>query len=305
MKRMMSYLQENEKEPAVTTDLVAGISPHDDYLYAARVYFPLFRVIRPKEVVIFGVTHRTVRNEIGDPQNKIILDSHRYWVGLDRTVSVSSLREIIVGSLDTSLFIVSNKAHQLEHSIEALVPFLQYFNPEVKIVPIMITVMSFERMDTVTEKLSELFARYIADNRLVAGRDIMFLISSDADHYGKDFNNAPFGEDERAQQTGTSQDRRIAGDYLEGYATATKIKALSNELKDVVWCGRYSVPFGLLTAEKTFRKAYDKSMVGTVLRYSDTYSEGVLPLRKTGMGTTAPFSLKHWVGFLSAGYTLE
>jgi hypothetical protein len=41
---------------------------------------------------------------------------------------------------------------------------------------------------------------------------------------------------------------------------------------------------------------------GTLFRYSDTYSEGVLPLKKTGMGLTAPFSLRHWVSFCSIGY---
>jgi hypothetical protein len=41
---------------------------------------------------------------------------------------------------------------------------------------------------------------------------------------------------------------------------------------------------------------------GELVRYSDTYSGGVLPLTQTGMGTTAPFSLKHWVGFFTMVY---
>jgi hypothetical protein len=46
---------------------VAGlIAPHDDYLYAGRVYYPLFRNLRTREAVIFGVTHGTVRKEIGN-----------------------------------------------------------------------------------------------------------------------------------------------------------------------------------------------------------------------------------------------
>ena len=47
---------------------MAGISPHDDYLYAGRVYYPLFNKLRTREAVIFGVTHGAVRKEIGDPQ---------------------------------------------------------------------------------------------------------------------------------------------------------------------------------------------------------------------------------------------
>jgi hypothetical protein len=48
-----------------------------------------------------------------------------------------------------------------------------------------------------------------------------------------------------------------------------------------------------------------KGLAGTLFKYSDTYSEGVLPLTKTGMGTTAPFSLRHWVSFCSIGYYLD
>ena len=68
MKHLVEYLSDNENKPIASHVLVAGISPHDDFLYAGQVYFPLFRSVKPKEVVIFGVTHGTVRKEIGDPQ---------------------------------------------------------------------------------------------------------------------------------------------------------------------------------------------------------------------------------------------
>jgi len=52
-------------------------------------------------------------------------------------------------------------------------------------------------------------------------------------------------------------------------------------------------------------KVSGRGLRGQVFRYSDTYSEGVLPLKKAGFGITAPFSLKHWVGFFSAGFYLD
>jgi len=67
------------------------------------------------------------------------------------------------------------------------------------------------------------------------------------------------------------------------------------------WCGKYSIPFGLLTSEKAVALSTGRVLTGKLFRYSDTYSEGALPLTKTGMGTTAPFSLRHWASFLSAG----
>jgi AmmeMemoRadiSam system protein B len=305
MKRLVDYLSSIEHEPRTQQVFVAGISPHDDFLYAGHVYFPLFRSVKPKEVVVFGVTHRTVRNEIGDPQGILILDEHKVWQGCGREVSISAMREFIKSNLDTQYYRVSNKAHNLEHSIEAMIPWLQYYNPNVKITPVMVTQMPFERMEEVSEKLSVIISDYIKKNRLIPGRDIFFLCSSDANHYGRDFDNVPFGEDDAAHAKGIEQDKQIADKYLSGVIEADRIQHFTEVMKNIVWCGKFSIPFGLLTIEKTMHKAFGKNVIGTILRYSDSYSEGVLPLKQTGMGTTAPFSLKHWVGYLSMGYWLE
>jgi MEMO1 family protein len=305
MKRFVEYLAINEDKSMNRHVFVAGISPHDDYLYAGHVYFPLFQSVKPKEVVIFGVTHGTVRKEIGDPQGVLILDEYKAWQGCGSEVSISPLREFIKSNLDTQYFQVSNKAHTLEHSIEATIPWLQYFNPNVKIMPVMVTLMPIERMNEVSEKLSFIISEYIKKNHLVPGRDIFFLCSSDANHYGRDFNNVPFGEDSAAHVKGIEQDQQIAERYLSGIIEPEGIQRFTETMKNLVWCGKFSIPFGLLTIEKTMHQAFGKKITGTLLRYSDSYSEGVLPLKQIGMGTTAPFSLKHWVGYLSMGYWME
>ena len=304
MEKLVKYLQSIENQ-VVEPNIIAGISPHDDYLYAARVYFPLFKTIKAKEAVIFGVTHGTVRKEIDDPQNILLLDEFREWRGPRKNIGISPLREFIKNRLDTSYFKVNNKAHELEHSVEGLLPFLQYFNPDIKITPIMVTAMQFERMEEVSEKLAGIIAKYIKENTLVLGKDIIFLIASDANHYGKDFNNIPFGEDSISHQKATEQDRRIANDYLKDVVQPETIKKFTDEMKNVVWCGKFSVPFGLLTAEKTVEIVSEKKLKGKILRYSDTFTEGVLPIKGTELGTTAPFSLKHWCGFLSAVFYIE
>lgn len=302
MKRLIEFLKNSETDEPVSQMLVAGISPHDDYLYAARMYYPLFRVLRAKEVVIFGVTHGTVRREIGDPHNLIILDQYDAWRGLTGNVEISPLREFIKSRLDSQYYTVDNKAHRLEHSIEALIPFLQYYNPSIMITPIMVTAMPYERMDEISGRLSTIISEYIRRRNLIPGRDIAFLMSSDANHYGKDFSNAPFGEDDAAHSKGIEQDIRVARECCEDTIYESKIKNLIEELKTISWCGKYSVPFGLLTVKKVIENITGAKLKGKILRYSDTYSEGVLPLTKTGMGTTAVFSLKHWVGFFSAGF---
>jgi len=53
MNQLMSYLNRYNKnvENFPADNLVAAISPHDDYLYAGNVYYPLYKLIRTKEVV--------------------------------------------------------------------------------------------------------------------------------------------------------------------------------------------------------------------------------------------------------------
>jgi AmmeMemoRadiSam system protein B len=305
MKKFVDYLEKNEKEKYPMRTFVAGIAPHDDYLYAGRVYYPLYKSLKVKEVVIFGVTHGTVRKEIGDPKNVLILDNYDEWRGLDKNVDISPLREFIKNNLDSNYFVISNKAHELEHSIEAQIPFLQYFNPRIKITPIMITAMSFGRMDTISQQLSDIIIKYIKQNKMAIGEDIAFIISSDANHYGKDFNNIPFGEDAAAHESGTKRDLEIAKTCLEEQISINKIKKFTEEMNSLAWCGKYSIPFGLLTVQKTIKYLSGKSINGRILRYSDSYTEGVIPVHEIDLGTTAPFSLKHWVGFLSAVYRIN
>lgn len=310
MQQLVNYLDSQEKQSFKPEGLVAAISPHDDYLYAGRVYYPLFKVLKAKEVVIFGVTHGAVRKELNDPQNMLVLDEFKYWPGLKKPIAVSELREYLKARLNKTVFIVNNKAHELEHSIEALLPFLQYFNPEVKITPIMVTPMPFTKMEEISAKLAEVIASYMKEKGLAAGKDIFFLISSDGNHYGKDFNNSPFGEGEKAWTEALQLDQRLIHSYLTGVLDSGKIEGLTKELwgqtyleyRNTYWCGKYSIPFGLLASEKIIESTMNKKMSGTLFRFSDTYSEGVLPLKKTGMGTTAPFSLRHWVSFSSIGY---
>jgi len=309
----INWLDENSDSDNFKSDnLIAGISPHDDYLYAGKIYYPLYKLIQAKEVVIFGVTHGTVRKEIGDPKNIIILDEFDKWKGPYKDVEISPLRNKIKQLLNPEYYIVNSKAQSLEHSIEGLIPFLQHYNREVKITPIMVTAMSFERMDSIGVQLSEIISTYAKENNLKLGVDIFFLISNDANHYGEDFDNLPYGMSEEAHNVATTNDKRIANKIFNGFLTKDKLRSFTGDLwpetgvskECPLWCGRYSIVFGLLTVDKIV-KGMGKKLDGKVFKYSDTFTEGVLPFKGSKMGITAPFSLKHWCGFFSAGFYTE
>jgi hypothetical protein len=177
----------------------------------------------------------------------------------------------------------------------------------------MVTKTSFERMDSLSSELSDIISEYIKSNNYQLGKDIFFLISNDANHYGEDFDNQPFGMDEKAHQSATDNDRKIADENLTGIITKDKIKKLTEVLWPEagvnqfcpLWCGRYPMIVGLLTINKVAGNVVNKKISGKVFKYSDTFTESALPVRGTMMGTTSPFSLKHWVGFLSAGFYLN
>jgi len=315
MNKFMNYLSKDDRNKFVnqSKNLFAAVSVHDDYLYAGKVYYPLYKNIRTKEVVIFGVTHGTVRKEMGPLSDDIILDEFDKWCGPYKDVEISPLREIIKSELPKEDFIVSNKAHEIEHSIEALIPFLQYYNRDIKITPIMITQMSYEKMESITKRLSEIILNYIKEKNLKPGKDIFFLISNDANHYGEDFNNSPYGTDAFAHKIATENDLKIILKDLSAEITDETIKNTATDLwpdpeskKTVpLWCGRYPIIFGLQTILKVAKGLNDKKIYGTLFRYSDTFSEKVLPVKNTGMGLTAVFSYKHWCAWFTEGFYLK
>ncbi len=314
MNGFMNYLSKNAGTQNFSSkNLIAGISVHDDYLYAGKVYFPLYKLIKTKEVVIFGVTHGTVKKEMGNLSSVLILDDFDKWQGPYNDVAISPLREFIKLKLPKEDFIVSNKAHTIEHSIEALIPFLQYYNRDIKITPIMVTQMSFGKMDSISVTLSKIITEYIRKNKLEPGKDIFFLISNDADHYGEDFSNSPYGIDSKAHKLATDNDRRILHTFLNGMISMSSIENLTKEIwpgsdKEKViplWCGRYPIVFGLLTISKVVELMKAGSLHAKLFKYSDTFTEKVLPVKNTSMGITAVFSYKHWCGWFTNGIYLK
>jgi MEMO1 family protein len=312
MNTLMSYLSEHDSTNFPSKNLIAAISPHDDYLYASPVYYPLYKLIKAKVVIVFGVTHGTVRKALNDPKNVLIFDDFKYWHGPYKNVEVSGLREIIKNNLNKDYVMLSDTAQIIEHSIEGLIPFLQYYNRNVKIVPIMVTEMSYGRADSISTQLAGVISKYVKENNLKLGKDIFFLISNDANHYGEDFDNTFFGLDAKAHREATDNDKLIAKTFNSSI-DENRIENISRELwlsykqkkYYPLWCGRYPIVFGLLTTYKIVNDLNAGKLEGKVFKYSDSWTLKVLPLKGTHMGTTAPFSLKHWVGYLSAGFYLN
>jgi hypothetical protein len=157
--------------------------------------------------------------------------------------------------------------------------------------------MSFETMDSSTTMLADIISSYMKENNLEPGKDIFFLISNDANHYGEDFDNHPYGLNETAHNVAVANDKRITDQTFNGTITKAKIQNLSDEL----WP---EAGIGMLTIDKLVT-AWGRKLNGKVFKYSDTFTGGVLHFKGSTLGITAPYSLKHWCGFFSAGFYLE
>lgn len=69
-------------------------------------------------------------------------------------------------------------AHRFEHSLEVMLPFLQYQRSDVEIVPVMLREHPFEDLEQMGQGLAEVL-RSMRDD----GKDVLILTSSDMSHY--------------------------------------------------------------------------------------------------------------------------
>lgn len=291
---------------------VGGICPHDDHLYASRVYVHLTERVEAPRVILIGVFHRAKSWGLKD---RIVFDHFDAWHAPWGPIEVDGLREELIAALPADTYVVDNAMQGREHSLEALLPFLQRNHPERTIVPILVPYMGWDRMQELTDELAEALVAIMKSNGWRLGRDVAVVVSSDAVHYGPDFAHAPFGTDAEAHEKAAGRDRSLAAENLSGQLDPAALHRFLDTLVDpetldyrLPWCGRFSIPFGLELLRKVSLGSEGKTPEGALLRYGTSLTEPELPVseatRKAGLGYTAPSNFHHWVGYAAVGYTL-
>ena len=285
-----------------------AISPHDDYTYVGWLYPAVLRNVKAGTVILLGVAHKAKKYGVED---RMVFDSYDYWQEPFGPVRVSSLREAIMNKLPKSAYIVHDSLQAAEHSIEAIVPFLQYYNSRIEIVPILVPAMSFKTMKKLSSCLAEALyslGQYNGQN-LQIGRDYTIVVSSDAVHYGcEDWGGADYafyGCDTAGYHKAVDHEFEIMRNSLLGAITEDRVKAfIGFTVQDTnyhtykwTWCGRYSVPFGLLTLMQLENYMHSNSSEGQLIGYSTSLAEKPIPVNDLKMGVTAKATIKHWVGY--------
>ena len=294
------------------TVMVAGISPHDDHIYAGPLYLPVMERLTARHLILIGVFHKAGQSGLKDA---LVFDGFDAWTGPGGAVPVDiPFRSAVLEGLPSGASLVSNEYHGAEHSLEAFLGFIQHFDANAAILPILVAPMRWERMDELAGALARTVASIMEEKNWVLGRDVQILISSDAVHYGdqgwggKDY--APFGTGVAGLARAKERDMGLVREHLAGAIEPARLEKLLSLLvaeEDVLtyritWCGRFSVPFG---ADFTFHLSRGLGIgvpEGYFLGYGTSVEIGELPLRDTGLGVTAPANLHHWVAYATVGY---
>lgn len=290
---------------------VAGlIGPHDDYVYAARVYRRAFPLVTAKTVVLVGVFHRYRKFAERD---RVVLDPYRAWRAPDGEIPVSPLREDLLAAMPRDMVVQDAASHDSEHSLEGIAFFLRHARPDVEIVPLLVPAASFERLAEISRHLGDALAGSMKKRGWTLGRDVAIVVSTDGVHYGNDFKHEPYGAGGvDAFLKAMAFDRQLVRDTLAGPADPAKARRFFGTVVDaknpdtylVPWCGRFSVPLGTMLIADTAKALGLAQPRGVPLWLGVSVDTPELAVRDVGLGPTAPANLHHFVTHPAVAYTI-
>jgi len=155
-------------DKAVKEEVIGLVAPHAGYIYSGPVVGATISRIKFKDTfIIMGPNHTGSGNPLSimtegvwkTPLGEVEIDSE-----LAKKILAAS------GSLQED-----HVAHQYEHSLEVQLPFLQYFKPDIKLVPIILAPAS----GAIYKEIGQEIARAIKE----LNREVVIIASSDMNHY--------------------------------------------------------------------------------------------------------------------------
>ncbi len=210
-----------------------AIVPHDDYAYVGVMYPLVLEHVKAGTVIVFGVAHKA--RQLGF-EDQLVFDSFTHWRGPYGDITVSPLRDRIMRSLPEGSYRVSDEMHSIEHSVEAKLPFLQYYDRNVQFVPILVPFMSYARMNELALPLARAIAAIMDGEHLAWGKDIALISSTDAVHYGDEGwggrNFALYGVDAEGYAKALLHEQRIMSDCFDGELQPDKIERFTRYTLD-------------------------------------------------------------------------
>jgi hypothetical protein len=266
-------------------------------------------LVTARTIILVGVFHKYRRFGARDA---LVFDPYRTWRAPDGELRVSGLRQELLAQLPPSDVIQDAAMQDSEHSVEAIAYWLKHQDPGVEIVSILVPSASFPRFRELAAHLAKALAGSMRKRGWALGREVAIVISSDGIHYGADFAYSPYGEGGvDAYVKATARDRELLMGPLSGPVSPEKAEAFFSTVVDPLnpdvyrmpWCGRFSIPFGLLLLGETARESNLPPPVGVAIAFGTSIGSPELPVKALGMGATAPANLYHFVSYPGLVFT--
>ncbi len=147
------------------------VAPHAGYMYSGHVAGAVYGRLRPPEVaVILGPNHT------GLGQKAALIPYGTFLTPLGEAPIEAALAEALLSRVP---FLREDPlAHLYEHSLEVQVPFLQYLNPSISVVPLCLSRLNLEEI--------LLLGRALAETVAADPRRVVLVASTDFSHYVPD-----------------------------------------------------------------------------------------------------------------------
>ena len=151
-------------------EIIALMAPHAGYLYSAAVAAPAYKLLPQADcdtIVIIG-------HDLGPHSSGLIavMDDHDAF---DTPLGPVQVETELVHALEAEdgRFIVHNRIHSQEHSVEIHLPFIKTLKPEAKIVPMLFGEATPSNCRALASSLK----------KLAGDRHILIFASTDLSHY--------------------------------------------------------------------------------------------------------------------------
>ncbi|NPB08906.1 MAG: AmmeMemoRadiSam system protein B [Thermodesulfobacteria bacterium] len=163
-REIETYLKIREPREMV----IGAVCPHAGYMYSGHVAGEVYgRIIVPDTVVIMGPNH----TGLGQPA--AIMASGVWQMPFGPVEIDEELARLILA--ESQVLEDDAQAHLYEHSLEVQVPFLQYLNPRVRIVPICLSMLSLPEIEDIGLATARAISQY--------GAPVLLVASTDMSHY--------------------------------------------------------------------------------------------------------------------------
>ena len=308
MDSLMARIERKGWERQTGEPWKMAICPHDDYTYVGELFPETLHNVKAPNVILIGVAHRAAAMGI---EGSLVFDSYTHWQGPWKDIPVSPIREELFEILKFDYAVLNDSLQKVEHSVESMIPYLQYFNRDVSIVSILAPAMSLDRMEESGKALAEAIKTVADRHNWVWGKDYAIVVTTDASHYGNEDwggnDRANFGCDEAGNEKALALEHEIIKNCLEGEVNPEDIRRFSEYTLNAedfheyiwYWCGRYSVPTTLWTS---YYLNDAKTLNGEFIGYYTSITTEHIPVDDLGFGRTAIATDCHWVGYAALGY---